>query len=209
PLPGVIPALLNEKGERLEGEAEGHLCLSRSWPGQARTVWGDHERYKQTYLSMHPGYYFSGDGARRDADGYYWITGRIDDVVNVSGHRIGSAEVEAALGAHRDVAESAVIGIPHDVKGQSLFCFVVTRADPDARPELAAELARHVGAAIGRYAAPDRVVLVSDLPKTRSGKIMRRILRKVATGEHGELGDTSTLADPGVVDMLIARVGPA
>ena len=208
PLPGVRLALLDEKGQPLQGEGEGALCIERSWPGQARTIWGDHARFVQTYLSTYPGYYFSGDGARRDADGYYWITGRIDDVINVSGHRIGSAEVEAAFGTHDAVAESAVIGIPHDIKGQSLAAFVVLKTGSAARDGLEAELARHVGQELGRYAAPDLVVLAEDLPKTRSGKIMRRILRKIATGEHEQLGDVSTLADPSVVDALIDRLRP-
>ncbi len=206
PLPGVRPVLVGGDGQPLEGEAEGHLCLERSWPGQARTIWGDHARFVQTYFSTYPGYYFSGDGARRDADGYYWITGRVDDVINVSGHRIGSAEVEAAFGSHDAVAESAVIGIPHDIKGQSLAAFVILKAGAAGRPGLEAELARHVGQELGRYAAPDLVVLVDDLPKTRSGKIMRRILRKIATGEHDQLGDVSTLADPSVVTALVERL---
>ncbi len=211
PLPGVCPVLVGADGAVLEGatpegEAEGQLCIARSWPGQARTVWGDHDRYVQTYFTTFPGLYFSGDGARRDADGYYWITGRVDDVINVSGHRIGSAEVEGAIGSHEAVAESAVIGVPHEVKGQSLMAFVILRGSGEAAPALEAELARHVGHMLGRYAVPDRVLLVSDLPKTRSGKIMRRILRKVATGEHEQLGDVSTLADPSVVDALVARM---
>ena len=211
PLPGVCPVLVGHDGAVLEGatpegEAEGRLCIARSWPGQARTIWGDHARYVQTYFSTYPGLYFSGDGARRDADGYFWITGRVDDVVNVSGHRIGSAEVEGAIGSHEAVAESAVIGVPHAVKGQSLMAFVILRGG-GAAPGLEDELARHVGHMLGRYAVPDRVVLVPDLPKTRSGKIMRRILRKVATGEHEQLGDVSTLADPSVVDALVARLG--
>ena len=211
PLPGVCAVLVGADGVVLEGptpdgEADGRLCIARSWPGQARTIWGDHARYVQTYFSAFPGLYFSGDGARRDADGYYWITGRVDDVINVSGHRIGSAEVEAAIGSHAAVAESAVIGVPHDLKGQSLMAFVILRGG-NAPPGLEAELARHVGHMLGRYAVPDRVLLVADLPKTRSGKIMRRILRKVATGEHDQLGDVSTLADPTVVDALVMRVG--
>ena len=207
PLPGVCPVLVDETGQPQQGEAEGHLCLDRSWPGQARTIWGDHARFVQTYFSTYPGLYFSGDGARRDADGYYWITGRVDDVINVSGHRIGSAEVEAAFATHEAVAESAVIGVPHDVKGQALAAFVILKAGiGSAKPGLEAELARHVGLQLGRYAAPDHVFLTSDLPKTRSGKIMRRILRKIATGEHEQLGDVSTLADPAVVTMLIERV---
>ena len=206
PLPGVCPVLVDEKGSVIEGEGEGLLCIDRSWPGQARTIWGDHARFVQTYFGTYPGLYFSGDGARRDADGYYWITGRVDDVVNVSGHRIGSAEVEAALDAHDEVAESAVVGVPHEVKGQALFAFVVLKKDERAREGLEAELARGVGQILGRYAAPDTVLIAPDLPKTRSGKIMRRILRKIATKETAELGDTTTLADPSVVQLLIARL---
>ncbi len=205
PLPGVVPVLVDEKGQVLEGEAEGHLCISRSWPGQARTIWGDHARYVQTYFTTYPGSYFTGDGARRDGDGYYWITGRVDDVINVSGHRIGSAEVEAALDHHDQVAEAAVVGVPHDIKGQALFAFVVLKGK-EAAPGYEAELARHVGQMLGRYAAPDTVLLVPDLPKTRSGKIMRRILRKIATRDTAELGDTTTLADPAVVQDLIRRM---
>ena len=204
PMPGVKAVLVDEKGTVLEGEAEGHLCIDGSWPGQARTLWGDHDRFVQTYFSTYPGLYFSGDGARRDADGYFWITGRVDDVINVSGHRIGSAEVEQAFAAHDSVSESAVIGVPDDLKGQSLAAFVVVRGGAQNAPEtLRADLARHVGQHLGRYAAPDLVVLVSDLPKTRSGKVMRRILRKIATGEHDQLGDVSTLADPSVIDSLL------
>jgi len=206
PVPGVCPVLVDEKGAVREGEAEGHLCIERSWPGQARTIWGDHARFVQTYFTTYPGMYFSGDGARRDADGYFWITGRVDDVINVSGHRIGSAEVEGAFDAHDDVAESAVVGVPHDVKGQALFAFVVLKNDARAHEGLEAELARHVGRVLGRYAVPDKVVIAQDLPKTRSGKIMRRILRKIATRDTAELGDTTTLADPAVVQALIARL---
>ncbi|WP_419730679.1 acetate--CoA ligase [Lichenicola sp.] len=207
PLPGICPVLVDEKGVPQLGEAEGHLCIDRSWPGQARTIWGDHARFVQTYFTTYPGLYFSGDGARRDADGYYWITGRVDDVINVSGHRIGSAEVEAAFGTHHAVAESAVIGVPHDVKGHALAAFVILKAGgEDADAALEAELARHVGQELGRYATPDIVILATELPKTRSGKIMRRILRKIATGEHDQLGDVSTLADPSVVQALIERM---
>ena len=210
PLPGVKAVLVDEKGTVLDGPAEGHLCIDGSWPGQARTLWGDHTRFEQVYFSTYKGLYFSGDGARRDADGYFWITGRVDDVINVSGHRIGSAEVEAAFGHHAAVSESAVIGIPDDLKGQSLAAFVVVRGGAAAAsPDLPAELARHVGQQLGRYAAPDLVVVVSELPKTRSGKVMRRILRKIATGEHDQLGDVSTLADPAVVESLIATIRPA
>lgn len=207
PLPGINLALVDGTGAVLDGEGDGYLCIDRSWPGQARTIWGDHGRFRQTYFSNYPGLYFSGDGARRDADGYYWITGRVDDVINVSGHRIGSAEVEAAFGTHDAVAESAVIGVPHAIKGQALAAFVVLRNPGRAAdPGLEAELARHVGQELGRYAAPDHVILAGELPKTRSGKIMRRILRKIATGEHDQLGDVSTLADPSVVDSLVARM---
>ncbi len=206
PLPGVCPVLVDEKGEVLEGEAEGHLCISRSWPGQARSLWGNHARFVQTYFTTYPGMYFSGDGARRDADGYFWITGRVDDVINVSGHRIGSAEVEGAFGSHEAVSESAVVGVPHEVKGQALFAFVVLKSQLSVHDGLEAELARHVGQVLGRYAAPDIVVIAQDLPKTRSGKIMRRILRKIATRDVAELGDTTTLADPTVVQALIARL---
>ncbi len=206
PLPGVCPVLVDEKGTVLDGEAEGHLCIDRSWPGQARTIWGDHARFVQTYFSTYPGLYFSGDGARRDADGYYWITGRVDDVVNVSGHRIGSAEVEGALDAHDLVAECAVVGVPHDIKGQALFAFVVLKRDGEAPDGLEAELSRQVGQALGRYAVPDTVLVVPDLPKTRSGKIMRRILRKIAAHDTAELGDTTTLADPAVVQTLLDRL---
>ena len=206
PLPGICPVLVDEKGVVLAGEAEGHLCIDRSWPGQARTIWGDHARFVQTYFSTYPGLYFSGDGARRDADGYFWITGRVDDVVNVSGHRIGSAEVEGALDAHDLVAESAVVGVPHDIKGHALFAFVVLKRDGEAPDGLEAELSRQVGHALGRFAAPDTVLIVPDLPKTRSGKIMRRILRKIATRDTAELGDTTTLADAAVVQTLIDRL---
>ena len=206
PLPGICPVLVDEKGTVLHGAAEGHLCVDRSWPGQARTIWGDHARFVQTYFSTYPGLYFSGDGARRDADGYFWITGRVDDVVNVSGHRIGSAEVESALDAHDLVAECAVVGVPHDIKGHALFAFVVLKREGVPPDGLEAELSRQVGQALGRYAAPDTVLIVPDLPKTRSGKIMRRILRKIATGDTADLGDTTTLADPAVVRTLIDRL---
>jgi acetyl-CoA synthetase len=205
-LPGVCPVLVDEKGTVLEGEAEGHLCIDRSWPGQARTIWGDHGRFVQTYFATYPGLYFSGDGARRDADGYYWITGRVDDVINVSGHRIGSAEVEGAFDENDAVAESAVVGVPHDLKGQALFAFVVLKNEAVAHEGLEEALARHVGQVLGRYAAPETVLIVPDLPKTRSGKIMRRILRKIATRDTTDLGDTTTLADPTVVQMLITRL---
>ena len=204
PMFGVEPVLLDAEGHRLDGAAEGHLCLATSWPGQARTVWGDHERFVQTYFSTHPGLYFTGDGCRRDADGYHWITGRVDDVVNVSGHRLGTAEVESALVAHPLVAEAAVVGFPHEVKGQGLYCYVTPNAGVVADATLVAELRQRVRDDIGAIATPDRIHLTNALPKTRSGKIMRRILRKVAAGEVDQLGDISTLADPSLVERLVA-----
>ncbi|WP_240325550.1 acetate--CoA ligase [Sphingomonas mesophila] len=204
PLPGVEPKLLSGEGEVLDGAAEGCLVLARSWPGQMRTVYGDHERFFQTYFATFPGYYFSGDGCRRDADGYYWITGRIDDVINVSGHRLGTAEIESALVAHRDVAEAAVVGMPHDIKGQGIYAFVTLNAGTGGDEALRRELVQWVRGEIGPIATPDTIHFAPGLPKTRSGKIMRRILRKIAEGDTANLGDTSTLADPGVVDQLLA-----
>ena len=183
--------------------AEGVLCLRDSWPGQMRTVWGDHERFMKTYFSDYKGYYFTGDGCRRDADGYYWITGRVDDVINVSGHRMGTAEVESALVAHETVAEAAVVGYPHDVKGQGIYAYVTLMAGVEATEELRKELEKWVRTEIGPIAKPDLIQWAPGLPKTRSGKIMRRILRKIAEDDFGALGDTSTLADPSVVDDLI------
>ena len=203
PLPGVEPMLIDAKGAAVEGEGEGQLVIARSWPGQARTIHGDHDRFRRTYFEAHPGRYTSGDGARRDADGYYWITGRVDDVINVSGHRIGTAEVEAALNHHPSVVESAVIGIPHDVKGQAIYAYVVLRGGITADENTRGELVTAVRRAIGAYAAPDRIQFAPDLPKTRSGKIMRRILRKIAAGETDALGDVTTLADPAIVQTLI------
>jgi acetyl-CoA synthetase len=203
---GVQPALVDAEGHRLpdEGAQEGNLVLLGSWPGQMRTVYGDHQRFIDTYFSAYPGMYFTGDGARRDADGYWWITGRVDDVLNVSGHRLGTAEIESALVAHDAVAEAAVVGYPHDIKGQGIYCYVTLTAgrEPDASLEKA--LKDQVRKEIGPVASPDVIQFAPGLPKTRSGKIMRRILRKIAEGETGSLGDTSTLADPGVVDSLIA-----
>ncbi len=203
PFFGVEPCLVDDKGNELEGEAEGALCIKRPWPGQMRTVFGDHERFIDTYFKMFPGKYFSGDGARRDKDGYYWITGRIDDVINVSGHRMGTAEVESALVLHDTVAEAAVVGYPHDVKGQGIYAYVTLMAGTDPSDELKKELVSHVRKEIGPIASPDIIQWAPGLPKTRSGKIMRRILRKVAANELENLGDTSTLADPTVVDELI------
>jgi acetyl-CoA synthetase len=179
------------------------LCLTRSWPGQMRTVYGDHARFEQTYFSTYKGKYFTGDGCRRDADGYYWITGRVDDVINVSGHRMGTAEVESALVAHEKVSEAAVVGYPHDIKGQGIYAYVTLMAGIEPTEDLRKELVTWVRKEIGPIAAPDQIQFSPGLPKTRSGKIMRRILRKIAEDEPGSLGDTSTLADPGVVDDLV------
>ncbi|QZD88738.1 acetate--CoA ligase [Qipengyuania aurantiaca] len=203
PFFGICPQLVDADGGVMEGAAEGNLCITRSWPGQARTVYGDHERFVQTYFSTYPGKYFTGDGCRRDADGYYWITGRVDDVINVSGHRMGTAEVESALVLHPKVSEAAVVGFPHDIKGQGIYCYVTLIAGEEATEELEAELRQQVRREIGPIATPDHLHFTSALPKTRSGKIMRRILRKIAENEFGALGDTSTLADPGVVETLI------
>ena len=203
PLPGVKPQIVDAEGRPLEGAAEGNLCLTDSWPGQMRTVYGDHERFVTTYFTTYPGKYFTGDGCRRDADGYYWITGRVDDVINVSGHRLGTAEIESALVAHHAVAEAAVVGFPHDIKGQGIYAYVTLKADQTPSDALRAELIKWVRAEIGPFAAPDVIQWAPGLPKTRSGKIMRRILRKVAENELSSLGDTSTLADPSVVDDLV------
>ncbi len=203
PFFGVQPALVDGSGLELTGAAEGNLVLRDSWPGQMRTVFGDHQRFIDTYFRTFPGTYFTGDGARRDEDGYYWITGRVDDVINVSGHRLGTAEVESALVAHTAVAEAAVVGYPHDIKGQGIYAYVTLKAGLDPSDELLAELRKTVRAQIGPIASPDVIQWAPGLPKTRSGKIMRRILRKIAADETGQLGDTSTLADPSVVQQLI------
>ena len=203
PFFGVQAQLVGSGGEVLTGAAEGNLCITASWPGQARTLYGDHDRFAQTYFSTYPGKYFTGDGCRRDEDGYYWITGRVDDVINVSGHRMGTAEVESALVLHASVAEAAVVGYPHDLKGQGLYCYVTLNADVEGSDSLDAELRRHVRREIGPIATPDQLHFTDGLPKTRSGKIMRRILRKIAENDFGSLGDTSTLADPSLVDRLI------
>ncbi|HET8691971.1 MAG TPA: acetate--CoA ligase [Steroidobacteraceae bacterium] len=205
PLPGVMPALVDGEGRVLEGVAEGNLVLLDSWPGQMRTVYGDHERFISTYFTTFPGRYFTGDGARRDADGYWWITGRVDDVMNISGHRIGTAEVESALVAHPKVAEAAVVGFPHDIKGQGIYAYVTLVAGEAPSEALRAELVQWVRKEIGPIAQPDHIQWAPMLPKTRSGKIMRRILRKIAGDEHEHLGDTSTLADPAVVADLVAN----
>ncbi len=203
PFFGVRPVIVDGEGKHLEGATEGNLCIADSWPGQMRTVYGDHERFIQTYFSTYPGKYFTGDGCRRDADGYYWITGRVDDVINVSGHRMGTAEVESALVAHDKVAESAVVGYPHDIKGQGIYAYVTLNVGEEPTDDLRKELVQWVRKEIGPIASPDLIQWAPGLPKTRSGKIMRRILRKIAENEYGSLGDTSTLADPGVVDELI------
>lgn len=203
PFFGVVPALLDEQGQELKGATSGSLVIKRSWPGQMRTVYGDHERFIETYFKMYPGNYFTGDGARRDEDGYYWITGRVDDVINVSGHRMGTAEVESALVLHEAVAEAAVVGYPHDIKGQGIYAYVTLMNGVESSDALRAELVKHVRNEIGPIATPDVIQWAPGLPKTRSGKIMRRILRKIAANELETLGDTSTLADPSVVDNLV------
>ncbi|MDQ1232326.1 acetate--CoA ligase [Sphingomonas sp. SORGH_AS_0879] len=209
PLPGVLPQIVDAEGKVLAGAVEGNLVIADSWPGQMRTVWGDHDRFFQTYFTTYPGKYFTGDGCRRDEDGYYWITGRVDDVINVSGHRMGTAEVESALVAHVKVAEAAVVGMPHDVKGQGIYAFVTLNAGVEEDEALRAELVQWVRREIGPIATPDALQFAPALPKTRSGKIMRRILRKIAENQVDALGDTSTLADPAVVDHLVAnRIEP-
>ncbi len=203
PFFGVKPALVDNEGNILEGAAEGNLVITDSWPGQMRTVYGDHQRFVDTYFSTFKGYYFTGDGCKRDEDGYYWITGRVDDVLNVSGHRMGTAEIESALVAHPAVSEAAVVGFPHDIKGQGIYCYVTLIAGNEPTDELRAELVQWVRKEIGPIATPDFIQFASGLPKTRSGKIMRRILRKIAADDYGDLCDTSTLADPSVVQELI------
>jgi acetyl-CoA synthetase len=208
PLFGVDPVLVGPDGEELAGnDVSGNLCLRRSWPGQARTIWNDHDRFRQTYFSQYAGLYFTGDGCRRDADGYYWITGRVDDVLNVSGHRLGTAEIESALVSHDAVAEAAVVGYPHEIKGTGIYAYVLITAEFEHTDpaELIDMLKQHVRKVIGPIARPDEILIAPGLPKTRSGKIMRRILRKVAASDFDDLGDTSTLADPGVVEQLVRR----
>ena len=203
PFFGIVPQIVDSDGKVLDGEAQGNLCIARSWPGQMRTVFGDHQRFVDTYFKTYPVKYFTGDGCRRDADGYYWITGRVDDVINVSGHRLGTAEVESALVAHPKVSEAAVVGYPHDIKGQGIYAYVTLMAGESASEQLRSELVSWVRKEIGPIASPDLIQFAPSLPKTRSGKIMRRILRKIAEDEFSSLGDTSTLADPAVVDDLI------
>ena len=207
PMYGVVPQLVDAEGGLLDGAAEGNLCIAQSWPGQMRSVWGDHERFFQTYFTTYPGRYFTGDGCRRDADGYYWITGRVDDVINVSGHRMGTAEVESALVAHAKVAEAAVVGMPHEIKGQGIYAYVTLNAGEPESENIRKDLVAWVRKEIGPIATPDVIHFAPALPKTRSGKIMRRILRKIAEGDTSNLGDTSTLADPGVVDHLLESKG--
>src|SRR6202044_3120037 len=203
PLFGIVPQLVDAEGKVLEGATSGNLCLLESWPGQMRTVYGDHQRFIDTYFKTYRGKYFTGDGCRRDEDGYYWITGRVDDVINVSGHRMGTAEVESALVAHPHVAEAAVVGFPHEIKGQGIFAYVTLVNGREPSEKLRKDLVAWVRQEIGPIASPDIVQFAPGLPKTRSGKIMRRILRKIAENEFHALGDTSTLADPAVVDDLI------
>ena len=203
PIPGITPVLLDADGNELEGPNEGNLCIKNSWPGQMRTVYGDHDRFIETYFSQYDGYYFTGDGCRRDDDDYYWITGRVDDVINVSGHRMGTAEVESALVSHNKVAEAAVVGFPHEIKGQGIYAYVTLIAGEKISDEIKKDLIEWVRKEIGPIATPDFIQFSSNLPKTRSGKIMRRILRKIAANDYDDLGDTSTLAEPKVVDDLV------
>jgi acetyl-CoA synthetase len=203
PFFGIKPEIVDADGKTLEGATSGNLCIADSWPGQMRSVYGDHERFEQTYFSTYKGKYFTGDGCRRDADGYYWITGRVDDVINVSGHRLGTAEVESALVAHPKVSESAVVGYPHDIKGQGIYAYVTLMAGEPPSEDLRKELVGWVRKEIGPFASPDLIQFAPGLPKTRSGKIMRRILRKIAEDDFKNLGDTTTLADPAVVDDLV------
>ncbi|MEA3034078.1 MAG: acetyl-CoA synthetase, partial [Sphingomonadales bacterium] len=203
PFFGVAPQLVDADGAVLEGPASGNLCLVRSWPGQMRSVYGDHERFVQTYFSTYRGKYFTGDGCRRDGDGYWWITGRVDDVLNISGHRLGTAEIESALVSHPKVAEAAVVGYPHDIKGTGIYVYVTLMEGLEGGDALERELRQHVRTEISPIASPDLIHFTPALPKTRSGKIMRRILRKIAENDFSNLGDTSTLAEPALVDSLI------
>jgi acetyl-CoA synthetase len=205
PFFGVEPEIVDEKGEPLKGECNGGLVLKRPHPGICRTVFGDHKRYEETYFQMYPGYYFTGDGCRRDADGYYWITGRVDDVLNVSGHRLGTAEIENAINTHPDVIESAVVGYPHDIKGVGIYAYITLKEGKELTEDSKKSIAAVVRKIIGPIATPDIMHFAPGLPKTRSGKIMRRILRKIATNETDQLGDITTLADPSVVEKLIAN----
>src|ERR1700753_2221754 len=203
PFFGVVPQIVDAEGKVHDGAVTGNLCIADSWPGQMRTVYGDHQRFVDTYFKTYPGKYFSGDGCRRDEDGYYWITGRVDDVIKVSGHRIGTAEVESALVSNPKVAEAAVVGIPHDIKGESIYAYVTLKAGETPSPQLGDDLRQWVASHMGAIARPEHVQFAPGLPKTRSGKIMRRILRKIAEGDTSNLGDTTTLADPSVVNDLV------
>jgi len=203
PFFGIQPSIVDNQSTVLEGMAEGNLVITDSWPGQMRTVYGDHQRFIDTYFSTFDNVYFTGDGVRRDDDGYYWITGRVDDVINVSGHRLGTAEIESALVSHETVAEAAVVGFPHDIKGQGIYAYVTLKAGIEGNQELYEELLKTVSTLISSIAKPEKIQWAPNLPKTRSGKIMRRILRKIAANETEELGDISTLADPSAVDELI------
>jgi len=205
PFYGIKPSIVDKEGNELDGECEGMLCISQSWPGQMRTVYGDHKRFISTYFSQFDGKYFTGDGCKRDKDGYYWITGRVDDVIIVSGHNLGTAEIESAFVSHQNVSEAAVVGYPHDIKGNGLYCYVSLNVGIEQNDTLIKELKNVVREKIGPIATPDIIHFTPGLPKTRSGKIMRRILRKIAANEHDQLGDTSTLADPSVVDDLISN----
>jgi acetyl-CoA synthetase len=205
PFFGVVPALLNPEGKEVDVNEGGHLCIKKPWPGIMRGVYGDPGRMKETYFVQQPGYYFSGDGARRDEDGYYWLLGRVDDVINVSGHRMGTAEVESALVAHATVAEAAVVGFPHDIKGEGIYAYVTLNEGVEATDALKKDLVAHVRKEIGPIASPDKIQFTPGMPKTRSGKIMRRILRKVAAGAIDDLGDTSTLADESVVENIVTN----
>ena len=205
PIPGIVPVLLDTEGNELEGANEGNLCIKKSWPGQMRTVYGDHKRFIETYFSQYDGYYFTGDGCKRDEDDYYWITGRVDDVINVSGHRMGTAEVESALVSHEKVAEAAVVGFPHEIKGQGIYAYVTLIAGEEKSNQIKRDLVDWVRKIIGPIASPDFIQFSPNLPKTRSGKIMRRILRKIAANDYDDLGDTSTLAEPKVIDDLIGN----
>ena len=208
PFFGVRPVLVDEEGNELEGNGvSGNLCISYPWPGMMRTVYGDHQRFKDTYFARFPGRYFTGDGCRRDEDGYYWITGRVDDVLNVSGHRLGTAELESALVSHAAVAEAAVVGFEHEIKGTGICAYAILAEGHEDSAELRKDLVKHVRTEIGPIATPDRLIITPGLPKTRSGKIMRRILRKLAGGETEDLGDTTTLADPAVVQKLVDASG--
>jgi acetyl-CoA synthetase len=203
PFFGVEPVIVDNDGKVISGPGEGNLCIARAWPGMMRTVFGDHRRFVQTYFSHFPGLYFTGDGVRRDEDGFYWLTGRVDDVINVAGHRLGTAEIESALVAHPKVAEAACVGYPHEIKGQGIYAYVTLKVNETPSEELRRELVAWVRQEISPIAAPDLLQWAPGLPKTRSGKIMRRILRKIAANEHDALGDVTTLADPSVVDELV------